>query len=72
MTFQEMLDDDKTESYDPSESSQFLSDQGELVDTERGESIKDPEDVEYSTDNSSIIENPDHRALTPRWDEFHR
>ena len=40
--------------------------------TEVDETIKHPEGIQYSADNSSVIENPDQHTHTPRLDEFKR
>ena len=75
MTFQEMLDVAQTEVLVYYESNQCLdssSDQGDFMGTEVDGTIKTPKGIEYSADNSSVIENPDHHTHTPRLDEFNR
>ena len=61
-----------SDSFEPSQCQSPPPDYGKSVYTEMSESIKDLEEVDYSTDNSSVIENPDHRSLTPRLNEFNR
>jgi len=61
-----------SDSFESSQCQAIPSDREKSVDTDVDETIRDVEEVGYSTDNSSIIENPDQHRLTPRLDEFNR